>query len=181
MQRLVDIGSALEWAIRITKPLISRHGRLVQTIGPLPPVLADETRLGQVFVNVLVNAAHALSARETPGDVGRSAPNEIRLDARTDDRGRAVIEIADNGCGMTAAVLERIFEPFFTTKGPGEGTGLGLSISHGIVKALGGSIDVSSALGVGTTFRITLPLPATPCIAPSDETEEAFVPVRKQA
>jgi two-component system NtrC family sensor kinase len=71
---------------------------------------------------------------------------------------QAWIEVQDNGSGMTASVLEKIFDPFFTTKGPGKGTGLGLSVSLSIIQQHGGTLSATSTVGVGTTFRITLPI-----------------------
>jgi CheY-like chemotaxis protein len=117
---------------------------------PLPSVLANEARLGQVFVNLLVNALQALPERPV-------ADNVIRVATRLVE-GEAVVEISDNGVGIASDVLPRIFDPFFTTKPVGVGTGLGLSISHAIVTALGGKIEVDSQPGMGTTFRILLPV-----------------------
>jgi CheY-like chemotaxis protein len=116
----------------------------------VPLVEVDDAQLGRVFVNLLVNAAHALP--ETGG-----ARNEIGIVTSTDSSGRAVIEISDTGPGIPADVLGRVFEPFFTTKDVGVGAGLGLSISRNIVLAMGGEIGVESQLGFGTTVRIVLP------------------------
>jgi CheY-like chemotaxis protein len=91
---------------------------------------------------------------------GHAEHNEIRVSTSTDPSGRAIIEIADTGPGMSPAVLEQVFTPFFTTKAVGVGTGLGLSICRGIIVGFGGSISVTSELGKGTTFRISL-LPAS--------------------
>jgi CheY-like chemotaxis protein len=110
----------------------------------------DPTRLGQVLVNLLVNAAHAVE----PGDAGR---NRIRVRCRASPEGRVVVEVEDTGRGMTAEVRSKLFTPFFTTKGQGEGTGLGLSVSLGIVRGAGGEIEVESAPGRGSTFRVVLP------------------------
>jgi len=116
----------------------------------VPPVLAGEGRLNQVFLNLIVNAAHAIPE-------GAPDRNEIRLTTRTDDRGRAVIEVHDTGVGIPASDLQHIFDPFFTTKAPGEGTGLGLAICHGITSSLGGEITVESHVGTGSVFRVILP------------------------
>jgi CheY-like chemotaxis protein/anti-sigma regulatory factor (Ser/Thr protein kinase) len=113
-------------------------------------VNADETRLGQVLVNLLVNAAQAIP----PGNTDN---NEVRIATRTNDEGKVVVEIADTGIGMPPEVLSRIFEPFFTTKSGGGGTGLGLSICHGIVASFGGELTAESRVGKGSTFRLTLP------------------------
>jgi len=107
--------------------------------------------LNQVFLNLLVNAAHAIEAKG-------AARGKITLRAGS-HRDRAWFEFQDNGCGMTEKTADRIFDPFFTTKPVGKGTGLGLSIAHGIiVEKHAGSIKVSSTPGEGTTFRIEVPL-----------------------
>jgi CheY-like chemotaxis protein len=129
---------------------IRHRARLVKNYGKTPPVEASEARLGQVFLNLVVNASQAIAE-------GRAEDNEIRVSTSTDSCGRVVIEIADTGPGMSPEVLSRLFTPFFTTKPVGVGTGLGLSICHRIVTSLGGSIDVSSEVGKGSAFRITLP------------------------
>jgi two-component system, cell cycle sensor histidine kinase and response regulator CckA len=140
----------LELAINMAFNEIRHRARLVKDYGEVPAVEADEARLGQVFLNLLVNAAHAI--RE--GQVER---NEIRVRTRTDRAGRAVIEIRDTGCGIAPDVLGRIFDPFFTTKAVGDGSGLGLAICHGVVAALGGEITVESEPGKGSVFRVALP------------------------
>ncbi len=146
----IDVGRALELALRITSNELRHRGRVTTDYAALPPISGDESRLGQVLINLLVNAAHAL-----PEDAMER--NEIRFATRTDDLGRGVIEIADNGRGMAPEVLKRVFDPFFTTKPVGEGTGLGLSICLGIIGSLGGTLTAESTLGVGSTFRILLP------------------------
>jgi CheY-like chemotaxis protein len=124
----------------------------------LPLVDANASRLGQVFLNLLVNAAHAI-----PEGRGDSATIRVRAYA---EAGNVIVEVADTGVGIPSHVIGRIFDPFFTTKPIGQGTGLGLPISHEIVRALGGSIDVESTPGSGTTFRVVLPAsqrtPSTP-------------------
>ena len=162
----IDVRRALDLALRITSNELRHRGRVTTDYGPLPPVLGDESRLGQVFINLLVNAAQALPD-------GPTASNEIRVTTRTNELGCGVIEIKDNGRGMPPEVLKRAFDPFFTTKAVGEGTGLGLSICLGIVESLGGTLTAQSAVGVGSTFRVVLPAsahetttaaaPATPC------------------
>ena len=112
-----------------------------------PAVLGDEQRLQQVLLNLIVNAEYALHGQPERRLTLRSR----RLD------GHLVIEVADSGAGIDAETQRHIFEPFFTTKPAGAGTGLGLSVSYGIVQAHGGTITVDSAVGRGTTFRITLP------------------------
>jgi PAS domain S-box-containing protein len=146
----LTVPAVLDAAIRLTANEVRHRAQLVQDIGATPPVFADDSRLTQVFINLLVNAAHALPE-------GHSDTNRITVRTRTDDQGRAVIEIHDTGRGMAAEVQARAFEPFFTTKDIGEGTGLGLSICHGIVTSLSGQISLDSELGTGTTVRVVLP------------------------
>jgi signal transduction histidine kinase len=120
---------------------------VVRELMPLPPVRCIPGQINQVFMNLLVNAAQAIEGHGT-----------ITLRSGTDNTG-IWIEIADNGGGMTEQVRKRLFEPFFTTKPVGKGTGLGLSVSWDIiVNKHGGSIDVKSELGKGTTFIIRLPV-----------------------
>lgn len=147
---VIEMVPALELAVDMTLNEIRHRARLVRSFGPTPPVEADESRLGQVFINLLLNAAQAVPE----GDI---AGNEIRIATSTDALGRAVIEIADTGAGIPAAIIDRVFDPFFTTKPVGLGTGLGLSICHTIVSGIGGEITVASREGRGTTFRVVLP------------------------
>ncbi len=150
----VDLGPVLEVALEMVTNEIRHRGRLVAELGCTPLVDADEARLGQVFMNLLMNATQALPDRSDDAQ-------EIRVLTSTDDGGRAVIEVRDTGAGIPAALVGRIFDPFFTTKPIGVGTGLGLSICHNLVRAMGGEITVSSEEGRGTTFRVVLPPTAT--------------------
>ena len=114
----------------------------------LPPLQVSETEVQQVFLNLINNA---LDAMENKGGV---------IDITTLMEGDHIaVQVADNGPGIPEANLARIFDPFFTTKPVGKGTGLGLSICYGIIKKMGGEIDVHSVMGVGTTFRVLIPLP----------------------
>ncbi len=155
----VDLRAVLGSAVGLARNEIRHRARLVVERGEVPPVLADEHRLVQVFVNLLVNAAQAIP----PGDV---AGNVVRAETSTAPDGRALVEFSDTGQGISPEVLPRIFDPFFTTKPVGVGTGLGLSICHGIMASLGGEISVVSAPGQGSTFRVHLP-PA-PRVAPPE-------------
>jgi signal transduction histidine kinase len=114
--------------------------------GALPQISCAPQELRQVFLNLLVNALDAVSAR---GQVNVSTWRE---------NGEVIAQVRDDGCGMTPQVLERIFDPFFTTKRVGEGTGLGLGIAWHIVNAHGGRIEVQSAPGDGTEFQVHLPI-----------------------
>jgi ligand-binding sensor domain-containing protein/signal transduction histidine kinase len=146
----VDLHTVLDLTLAIAEAQTRHRARVVKGYGNPPEVLGDETRLGQVFLNLLVNAAQAI----TEGHVDQ---NEIRVVTRADERGHAVVEVSDTGTGIAPEVLPRIFEPFFTTKDIGVGTGLGLSICHSYVEAMGGMIHVRSELGKGTTFQVVLP------------------------
>jgi len=124
----------------------------------LPAVWIDEDLIKQVFMNILVNAQHAIEGEGTITVRSRNVP-EYRGPA-TGGQPASMIEIsvADTGCGIPAEHLQRIFDPFFTTKAVGKGTGLGLSVSHGTVQAHGGDIEVESTVGKGSEFRIYLPV-----------------------
>jgi PAS domain S-box-containing protein len=114
----------------------------------LPPMVLDEKKIKQVFMNLIMNAKHAV------GKKGR-----ITLSTHCNQENRTVVvEVMDTGYGIKKKNLERVFDPFFTTKPTGEGTGLGLSVSYGIVKSHGGELFVDSEAGKGTTFQIVLPI-----------------------
>ena len=119
-----------------------------------PLIEADEARLGQVFINLLVNAAQAIPE-------GNAQGNEVRITTSTDPTGNLVVEVRDTGPGIPLEIRGRLYEPFFTTKPVGVGTGLGLSVCHNIVTSMGGDLSVLSELGKGATFRVVLP-PSTP-------------------
>jgi PAS domain S-box-containing protein len=146
-----DVLAALERSLDMADNAIRHRARLVRSLKDVPPVFANDLRLSQVFVNLLLNAAQAIPE-------GHRDANEIRVRAWHEEAQSAVIvEIEDTGTGMEPEVKARAFEPFFTTKPIGVGTGLGLSICHGIVHGLGGSIDVESRPGEGTKIRLRLP------------------------
>jgi PAS domain S-box-containing protein len=146
----VDVRSALESAINLARNEIRHRARMVTELSPVPPVHASEHRLGQVFLNLLVNAAQAIPE-------GHAQENQIVAATRTDAEGRVVVEVRDTGSGIAPEALPHIFEPFFTTKPLGVGTGLGLSICHSIVTELGGEIQVESQAGQGSLLRVVLP------------------------
>ncbi|MDY7227100.1 ATP-binding protein [Hyalangium rubrum] len=149
---LVDVRRAIDSATTMAWNEIRHRARLVKAYQPVPSVYANEARLGQVFLNLLVNAAQAIPE-------GSADCNEIRVSTRLDERGRIVIEVRDTGGGIPEEIRARILEPFFTTKPQGMGTGLGLSICHGIIASLGGELGFDSELGKGTTFRVVLEPP----------------------
>jgi PAS domain S-box-containing protein len=156
----VDVRQVLESTLNLATTEIRHRARLVKQFSEVPRVRANESRLGQVFLNLLVNAAQAI-----PG--GTPERHEIRVTTRVGGDGRVVVEVSDTGMGIPAEHLPRLFDPFFTTKEPGVGTGLGLSICHGLVTALGGEIHVESEPGKGSTFRVLLPA-SRPAPAPPE-------------
>ena len=150
-ERPGDVRSALDWALRVIEPELRARAQLVTHLEPLPNVRPTGGNLGQVFLNLLLNAVQAVaesSARE----------HVIEVSAGVEPSGFVLVDVKDTGVGMAPDVLKRIFEPFFTTKPVGKGTGLGLSICHGIVTAAGGEIEVLSTPGLGSRFRVRLPI-----------------------
>ena len=148
----VDVVAILASSIKMANNELRHRARVVQSYAAdLPRVIASSSRLGQVFLNLLVNAAHAIEEGHTD-----EAEVRVRVVASA-DRHTVVVEIEDTGVGIPAAILGRVFDPFFTTKPLGVGIGLGLAISHQIVQSIGGEITVASKVGKGTTFRISLP------------------------
>jgi CheY-like chemotaxis protein/two-component sensor histidine kinase len=146
----VDVRRVLDASINMAWNEIRHRARLVKEYDAVPTTSANEARLGQVFLNILVNAAQAMP-------VGSAADNTIRVRTTPGPGGTVVVEVSDTGPGIPREVLERIFDPFFTTKPIGVGTGLGLWICQGIITGLGGTIEATSPPGGGATFRVTLP------------------------
>jgi two-component system, NtrC family, sensor kinase len=138
----------------------------------LPEIWLDEDLISQVIMNMLTNAQHAIA--EEGNITIRSRLKSKASGPKQDAKPVPMVEIAiiDTGCGIPSENLQRIFDPFFTTKEVGEGTGLGLSISYGIITAHGGTIEVESTVGVGTTFRIYLPIEAHPVDMANKSNEE---------
>jgi len=114
----------------------------------VPPLRCDPSQMQQVVMNLLLNAAEA-----TPPGGRVTVTTAVDLASN-----RLVLEVRDTGAGMQPAVVDKIFDPFFTTKEEGKGVGLGLAVVYGIVQSHGGEIEVKSAVGSGTTFRVLLPL-----------------------
>jgi len=139
---------ALEYATKLAKGLIAAHGgQLALQIPALPNVMLSTSELSQVLVNLLTNAAHAIE---------KCAVRKVRLEAAVVDGG-VRFAVQDSGVGMSAEVLSHAFEEFFTTKPPGEGTGLGLPISKRVVESVGGSLNIESTVGQGTTVSFWVP------------------------
>ncbi len=166
IREAVDVEATMESSLRIAWNEIRHRAQLVKAYGAVPPVEANAPRLGQVFLNLLVNAAQAIPE-------GRAEHNAISVSTRLEGD-RVIIEVTDTGAGIPPAILGRVFDAFFTTKAVGVGTGLGLAICHRIVTDMGGALTVESELGKGTTFRVTLAAsrrapsirPAAPAVIP---------------
>ncbi len=159
----VSLNHALEEIAKLIRRSLGEKVTLkLDLAADLWPVVADPSQLGQVFLNLAMNARDAMK----PGGGTLTFKTENRpASAQVEGDGLppgdcVILAVSDEGAGMPEEVRERIFEPFFTTKAPGEGTGLGLAIVYGIVRQAGGTIQVRTAPGQGTTFVIGLPRPA---------------------
>ena len=144
----VDLAPVTREALQMLRATLPASIDIVEHIGEVPPVFADAGELHQVVVNLVTNAAQAIG-----GEVGRITVSVWSAS----ERQSACLSIADTGCGMDRATLDRVFEPFFTTKGVGSGTGLGLSVVHGIITSHSGTITVRSKPGEGSEFILSLP------------------------
>ena len=145
-EEIVDLNSVVQAVCNVAAAQFRQQASISLDLGALPMLRCRPGHLGQVILNMLRNAAQAMSDR--PGEISiatRARENEI------------TVGIRDTGAGIPESDLPRIFEPFFTTREIGQGTGLGLTVSHDIVQAHGGRITVDSRVGVGTTFTIHLP------------------------
>ena len=146
----VDVGSAMEMAIRMCGNQIRARAHLDIRVGHAPPVMANEAHLVQVFLNLLINALHALPEQATE-------PQAVVVTVNTAPDGRVAASVQDTGSGIAPQHLAHIFDPFFTTKPVGSGTGLGLSVVHTLVTAMGGEVVVDSTPGKGSRFTVLLP------------------------
>jgi PAS domain S-box-containing protein len=146
----VDVCAVLDSCINMAAAELRHRAHMIRDYEGVPPVEASESRLAQVFLNLLVNAAQALP-------VGAAEQNEIHVAIAKDSDARVRVEVRDSGKGMSPSVRARIFDPFYTTKPVGEGTGLGLSICQSIITGLGGTISADSQPGAGSVFTVTLP------------------------
>jgi signal transduction histidine kinase len=151
----VNLASLLGSCLRMARAEIRDRARIVPSIGDLPLVHGSAMRLGQVFLNLLRNAAHAIPE-------GSPSEHEIRVSARLVAPDHVMVEVADTGSGISPEIAPHVFKPFFTTKPAGVGTGLGLAICRQIVTEMGGTIDFESIVGKGTQFRVTLLVAVSP-------------------
>lgn len=147
------LARAVDLAIELASHEIKHRACLTREYGETPPVIANEPRLSQVIVNLLVNAAHAI-------EQGSRSENEIRVRVFDDGRGHGCVEVSDTGVGISDAHRDRIFDPFFTTKQ--NGMGLGLSVSRKLMREFGGELELLRTSDEGSTFRVSIP------IAPSE-------------
>jgi signal transduction histidine kinase len=142
----INLNDCIESTIATTENTLRAKATVVREYGELPDIECRPHLLSQLFLNLLLNAAHAIATH-----------GEIRIKTRRE--GDSVIAtVSDTGCGIPPEIVGRIFEPFFTTKPVGQGTGLGLSVAYDVVKKHNGKIDVQSTVGTGTTFTIRLPI-----------------------
>lgn len=154
--QMANIEKGLDASLNIAWNELKHKADVIKEYGGVGEIECMPSQLNQVFLNLMINAGHAMAER---GNIW------IRTE-RTPDR--VFIEVADSGTGIAPDLIEKIFDPFFTTKPVGKGTGLGLAVSYGIIQKHGGEISVTSCLGMGTTFRIGLPL-VHPETAPADK------------
>ncbi|HVV49912.1 MAG TPA: response regulator [Polyangia bacterium] len=166
-----SINDLLDESLAMARNQVDHRARVQKEYADVAGVVGDRSALGQVLLNLVLNAAQAVPE-------GRAGENVVTL--RTYERnGHVQVEIGDTGAGISPQVLPHIFDPFYTTKPIGEGTGLGLAVSCRIVADHGGRIDVESELGRGSVFRVVLPVAhraAEPLLVESDEPE--LTPVR---
>ncbi|MEP6651770.1 MAG: response regulator [Myxococcales bacterium] len=160
----LDVRQVLEESISMAWNQIRHRARLVKNYAVVPAITGNGAALGQVFLNMLVNAAQSIAE----GDAER---HQITVSTFVRDDDEVVVEIGDTGKGIEPEILAHVFEPFFTTKPVGVGTGLGLSISRQTVTDHGGRIEVESDLNKGTTFRVVLPV-AVNATAPVTDPEQ---------
>ncbi|WP_261841204.1 sensor histidine kinase [Aliamphritea ceti] len=144
----VDIVDGLESTLKILNSQLQDTVTVEKHFSKLPLLPGKANELNQTFLNIIVNACHAMKNSKRP---------TLRIETKTEGN-EALIKITDNGCGMDEDVIKSLFDPFFTTKPVGEGTGMGMSISYSIIKDHQGRLSVASKPGVGTRFSIYLPL-----------------------
>lgn len=161
-RQLVSVGSIMEETARLMRATLPANVQLHTAIATQEMVLANESQMQQVVMNLCTNGAHAM--REAGGQLTLSLTTLCLDDAAAAQHGApksgsyVCLRVQDTGHGIPADIMESIFDPFFTTKKPNEGTGMGLALAHGIVTSHGGGISCSSTPGAGTTFEVLLPV-----------------------
>jgi PAS domain S-box-containing protein len=166
---LVSVNALMDKAIDIAANELRFRATVRRRYGDVPRVMANAGRLSQVFLNLVVNAAHAI-------EEGGPKENSVQITTRRHE-GEVWIEVADTGCGIPQEHLGRLFDPFFTTKAAGLGSGLGLSICANIVRAHGGRIEVASEPGRGSRFTVCLPESDKMEVSASDPVPPALAPI----
>ena len=148
----LDMNRVIEETLSLVEPMLraSRISLNSQLAPALPPVYGNAGKLQQVFMNLILNARDAMPRG-----------GELTLATETENSS-VLVEVTDNGVGIPSDHLHKIFDPFFTTKGTSRGTGLGLAVTYGIIRGHSGKIDVESAAGKGTTFRLEIPTARKP-------------------
>ena len=159
---LLDLHRVMDTAVRMAWNEIRQQAVVVKDYGEISPVFANEARLGQVFLNLLINAAQAMP-------LSNEQANQIRLKTFVDSDGFVVAEVRDSGAGIPAEMLDKVFTPFSIAQAHGIGSGLGLAMCQRIIDELGGDISVDSTNGAGTTFRIRLPAGFEAPVSPVEE------------
>ncbi len=152
----LDVNEMFEKTLNVAQSEIRYKAEIVRALSEVPVVVGNGGKLGQVMLNLIINAAQAMESQGTitlrtgwtPGPSGKSSDPESEV----------WFEVQDTGSGIDAETIGRIFDPFFTTKDVGDGTGLGLHLAYSIVQAHEGRIEVESEVGVGTKFRVTVPV-----------------------
>jgi PAS domain S-box-containing protein len=145
-----DLNQAIRTTLIVARNEYKHAADVKTVLNDIPPVDCRRAEINKVLLNLIVNAAHAIEA------AGKAGRGTITITSRSEGAW-VCVDIADTGCGISAAVMPRIFDPFFTTKAVGKGTGQGLAIARGIMKSHGGELTVSSTVGEGATFTLKLP------------------------
>ena len=145
-----DLGRVIDQALQLVAAEVRRRAKLVCNLDDVPPVMGDDARLGQVIVNLVLNAVQSIPTKR--GEAGT-----IAVTLSTGAQGWVVVEVVDDGVGISDEAKARVFDPFYTSDASGQALGLGLSVTHGIVESLGGRIELHSEPGRGTCVRVSFP------------------------
>ncbi|GAB4557921.1 MAG: hypothetical protein Tsb0020_02470 [Haliangiales bacterium] len=146
----VDVREVIDSTLSLLGNEIRHRAKLVRRYGEVPPTWARRSRLGQVFLNLVLNAVQAIP-------VGAAQNHQIRVVTRTNRAGTILVEVSDTGAGIPPDILPHLFDPYFTSKSLNEAVGLRIAVSHSIVSSMGGDLAVHSILDHGTTFIVSLP------------------------
>lgn len=174
-----DLNKGIKSTLIVAKNEIKYHANVKNDFGEIPLIFCNSGQVNQVFLNILINAVHAIkSQQQRRQQQQKKKKGIIKIKTYTDGKD-AVCEISDNGPGIAPDKISKIFDPFFTTKPPGKGTGLGLSVSHDIiVNKHKGMLSVDSVVGKGATFTIRLPIKCE--VTEEGQASEEFSEVMQQ-